>query len=379
MRSGIYSTRNQGTYFFIRAVVWILCGSATDFLGKVIYQLLSSVWTVSDDMAFSLITTLVLATLTYLSCIVPTMFCAESRKCLRSLMTWKLFFKLMIPSWIGLLVTSARYAAIILVSPSVVTITKTSVQVVTLTFINMCYRKNLQTKGQGLAIFAVLVGNAVVFVSSIFLGFDSSIGKTGVDYFGLVLAALSGYLGGIRNITEELLLQKDGITSKALLLVESAVSLLIASITGVALVEVLKPNISLYFYACTTPGVIPALCTFALTMYCKQLGKFQLMKFSNAVTTKIISLVFPFGTWAFSLLTFYCITEGKERHPVGDGWNWKWSPLRLLGFIIIVGSVWSFKSAEEARNMTKTTFRTTFQSFADVRRLLLHDSESSVN
>jgi len=237
-----------------------------------------------------------LATLTYVACIVPTMFCAEARKCICSLMTWKFFFKLMIPSWIGLLVTSSRYGAMILVSPSVVSITKTSVQVVTLTFINMCYRKKLQSKGQLLAIFAVLVGNAVVFLSSILVGFDSNIGKTGVDYFGLVLAALSGYLGGIKNITEELLLQKDGITSKALLLVESCASLLLASITGVALVKVLKPNLSLYLSSCTTPGVIPALCTFALTMYCKQLGKYQLMKFSSALTTKIISLVFPFGT-----------------------------------------------------------------------------------
>jgi len=267
----------------------------------------------------------------------------------------------------------------ILVSPSVVSITKTSVQVVTLTFINMCYRKKLQSKGQLLAIFAVLVGNAVVFLSSILVGFDSNIGKTGVDYFGLVLAALSGYLGGIKNITEELLLQKDGITSKALLLVESCASLLLASITGVALVKVLKPNLSLYLSSCTTPGVIPALCTFALTMYCKQLGKYQLMKFSSALTTKIISLVFPFGTWAFSLLTFYCITEGKKRHPIGDGWNCKWSPLRLLGFIIIVGSVWLFKSADEAKKITKGTFKSTILKFGDAQLLLLDDSESMVN
>jgi len=113
-------------------------------------------------------------------------------------------------------------------------------------------------------------------------------------------------------------------------------------------------------------------------MYFKQRGKFSLIKATSAITTKIISLVFPFGTWAFSLLTFYCITVGKKRHPVGDGWNWKWSPLRLLGFIIIVGSVWLFKAAGEARKITVRSFRT-FEKFADGRLLLLRESESGVN
>jgi len=379
MRSVIISTRNQGTYYFIKAVVWIFCGSATDFLCKVIYQLLSSVWTVSDDLAFSIITTLMLSTLAWLSSVLPTLLCPETRKCISSMMTWKFLFKLMIPSWLALLVTCTRYGAIILVAPSVVSITKTSFQVVTLTFINMCWRKNLQSKGQLLAIFAVLVGNAVVFVSSILVGFDSSIGKTGVNYVGLAIAAFSGYLGGLKNIAEELLLQKHGVTSKALILVESVVSLLLASIFGSALVKVLKPNLSLYFNSCTTPGVIPAICAFVLTMYCKQLGKYQVMKFSGAITVKIISLVFPFGTWALSLLTFYCITEGKKRYPGGDEWNWKWSPLRLLGFIIIVGSVWLFKAADDAKKIAKRTFRTTFETFTDARRLLLRDSESLVN
>merc|ERR1719233_1025199 len=116
------------------------------------------------------------------------------------------------------------------------------------------------------------------------------------------------------------------------------------------------------------------MCAFVLTMYVEQLGKFQVMKFSGAITVKIISLVFPFGTWALSLLTFYCITEGKNRYPGGDEWNWKWSPLRLLGFIIIVGSVWLFNSAEEARIITKRTFRS-FDKFANGKLPLLRDSE----
>jgi hypothetical protein len=38
----------------------------------------------------------------------------------------------------------------------------------------------------------VLLGNAVVFSSSILGGYDSSVGKMKDDYFGLVLSALSG-------------------------------------------------------------------------------------------------------------------------------------------------------------------------------------------
>jgi len=373
--SDIFSTRDQGQYYLIKPLLWILCGSATDFLGKVIYQLTEAAS--GANLEFSFITAFILAILTYVSCIVPTMLSAETRKSIRSIMTWKIFFKLMVPSWMSLLVTSSRYCAIILVSPSVVSITKTSVQVVTLTIISMCFRKNFLTRGQVLAILCVLMGNAVVFVSSILCGFDSSIGKTGDAYFGLILAALSGFLGGIRNITEEILLQNHGITSKGLILVETSVTLLTASITGATLVKVLKPNLYLYFNTWTTPGVIPVLCTFMCTMYLKQYGKYHIMKVSNAITAKIVSLVFPFGIWTLSLLTYHCITEGN-RHPVGQAWHSEFSALRLLGFIIIVGSVWLFQSAEEARKLTRLTFRSTY-NFSDARLLLFHDSESVVN
>jgi len=181
-------------------------------------------------------------------------------------------------------------------------------------------------------------------------------------------------IGACRNMLEEVLLQDDGMTENALLLIESTVSLLTAIIAGYVLVKVLDPNIKEYFRTYTTSkGVIPTLCIFALFMYGKDLGKLKLTKFSSAVTAKIVSLVFPFGTWTLSILFYYCVTEGKE-HPIGDGLNMPWSFLRLAGFITIVVSVWFFKFAAQARKFTKQTLRGSYDTY--LKLSLLDDAGS---
>jgi peptidoglycan biosynthesis protein MviN/MurJ (putative lipid II flippase) len=114
---------------------------------------------------------------------------------------------------------------------------------------------------------------------------------------------------------------------------------------------------------------------FVLTMYGKQLGKFKLTKLTSAITTKIVSLLFPFGTWTLTLLFYYCVTRGK-KHPVGDKWNLYWSFLRLLGFIIIVVSVWFFKPAAQVRMLTMRTFRGTCGTKREATVTLLCDTDT---
>jgi len=322
-------------------VILLLCGSATDFLSKVIYQLISAA-TVSDRKSeFSLTTAYVLAVLSFFSCAVPPIFYFETRECLRRLITRRFLLKVSAPSVFDLGVTGAKYAAIVFVSPSVVSIIKTSVQLITLAILNMFTQRKEHSRGQWIGILGVLMGNGLVFAASILTSESSSNTDKSDDFLGLTLSVFSGFFGAIRNMIEETLLQDDGMTNMSLLLVESVVSLIFALIVGVALMEITDHQMSSYWSKWTTAGVIPAVCMFVIFIYGRDFGKLKLMKYSSAIIAKIVSLVFPFGTWALSLLVYYSVTEGNE-HAIGDGWHNPWSFLRLAGFILIVVSVFFF-------------------------------------
>lgn len=338
-------------------VILLLSGSATDFLGKVTYQLITPVTSSSDKLMFNLISAYVLVALSFLACIGPPIFSPDARNSIRSLMTWKFLWKVVVPSVLDLLVTGARYAAIVYVSPSVVSIMKTSVQLVVLTFLRICCRKKVLTKGQLLAILGVLVGNVIACASTIIRGDISNsaasndAGQARNDtYMGLILLGLSGTLGAFRNTIEEILLQDDGLDANALLFLESVISFITSVIVGVMLMYVLDPPMTEYWNTWTTTGVIPTVSLFILFMYGKDLGKLLVTKFSEggAVHSKMLALVFPFGTWALSLMFYYCVTEGEE-HPIGGGWSNPWSFLRLTGFVLIIASVWFFKVAQQSK------------------------------
>jgi len=356
----------------------LLCGSATDFLSKLIYGLVSAVETPIDELTVTLITAYLLTTLSFMASWVPPIVYAETRKNIRSLMTWKFLLKIMIPSLLDLLVTGFRYGAIIFVAPSVVSIVKTSIQLIVLTVISMCWRKKLHKKGQLLAIVGVFLGNGCV-ASSVLVGYDYSEYERSDSYIGLILACSSGVLGAIRNIMEEILLQDYGMTDNALLLLESLISFLSAGIAGVVLLQVFDLKIREYLKTWNTTGVIPAVCMFVMFMYGRDLGKLKLTKFSNAVTAKIVALVFPFGTWTLTLLIYFCATD-RKGHPLGSAWHVPWSFVRLAGFVVIVISVWFFKFATQARKLTKETLRGSsfagsYQKFEDAQVYFLVEEQ----
>jgi len=372
VRSSRFFSSHQHTVNIRRGVLFLLvCGSATDFLSKVIYQLISSVEYSIDDLEMQRITGFLLTILCFIASAVLPMINTETRNNIWSFMTWKCLLKVMIPSVLDLLVTGARYQAIVLISPSIVSIGKTSIQLVTLTIISMCCRKKLSKKRQFLAILGVMVGNLWVSWSTLF-GKDSSKYDKKDRSIGLVLTASSGVLGAIRNTIEEILLQDDGMKDSTLLFLESMVSFFFAVIAGVLLVKVFDPNIRELFKAWTITGVIPSVCMFVLFMYGRDLGKLKLTKYSSAITAKIVALVFPFGTWTLMLLLYLCVTNGKNQR-FGSSWNVPWSFLRLAGYVTIIVSVWFFKFAAQARKLTKQTILGSDWTLSDDKISLINE------
>lgn len=354
-------------------LILLLSGSSTDFLIKVTNQLTSASAFGGDLWIKDFMTSWILLMLSFLACTIPPVFSSETRKGIQSLMTYKLFLKVLTPSILDLLVTGARFWAIAYVSPAVVSILKTSTQLIILTVIST-FRKKIHSKRQVLSIMGVIAGNLLVCLSQILRKNDFRGEETSDAPFGLILACVSGILGGVRNTMEEMLLQDEGLTDNALLLIESAVSLFSSVIAGLVILKILDPNLSEYRTMWRTAGVVPTVCVFVLFCYGRELGKLKLTKYSSAVTAKIVSLVFPFGTWALTLLIYFCVTEG-EYHPLGGPWNMPWSFLRLAGFILTVISVWFFKYAAKAKVMAHQLLQESYQILPDSLTSLEEDEQ----
>jgi len=358
-------------------IIILLSGSAKDFSTKVIYQLISAAITVNSSRSeFILITAYILEVLSYLACALPPMFSSEARECVKRFMTRRFLIKVTAPSFLDLIVKGARFAAIVFISPAVVAMIKISVQLVTVTLLSRFIRQKEYSKRKWIAILGVLVGNGLVFAVTILIKASSDNTENGDYWLGLVLAVFSGVVGGTRNIIEEVLLQDYGMTDSSLLLVESALSFFLAVIVGALLLMIVDPAISRYWKTWTSTGVIPTVFLFVIFSYGRDLGKLKLTKYSSAVTAKVIAVLFPFGTWALSLLIYYLVSEGKE-HPVGDRWYNPWSFLRLAGFILIVVSVYFFQSAAQVRYYNPLEVTKSFRVNDDVRGKFLVSSNGT--
>lgn len=306
-------------------------------MSKAIYQLVDLKFTPPDTLTkvdTDLSSAYVLATASFLACAVPPSLSKKERAETWSRLSWRFILKATSPSVLDIGVTGLKYASVVFLPPSVVAIVKNSVQVVGIALISVCRGKRL-TVGQALAIFVTIVGNGVVFCSSYLSSTKSTdgFGAKGA-LIGSAMVVTSGLLGAVRNVVEEVLLQDDGMTEGSLLLVESWISLACAVVLGLGLssADVLdalhEPQ---YWRAFLWPWTATFFVGFLVTSYGKDLGKLKVTKHGGAVLAKVLSLLFPFFTWACTLLAYY-ISRG---HSIGSGWSSPWSWMRLAGFFII--------------------------------------------
>merc|ERR1712226_1198468 len=89
-----------------------------------------------------------------------------------------------------------------------------------------------------------------------------------------------------------------------------------------------------------TAPVIVIFVFFLVSAYGKDAGKFKVVRYASSMVAKILALLFPFGTWLIQLCAYYFLPFTWPR--VGEDWENPQSDVRLLGFIIIVGSCIAF-------------------------------------
>lgn len=293
---------------------------------------------------------------------------AENWRVLRQRASPRMVALLLVPSALDVLITGAATIALSLAPPSLVSILKTSMQLLSIALIGRVVQKKRLRIDTVLALCAVAVGVGVVIVADLVWS-DEAIRSTSTlqQAAGISLALGAGFLGAWRNILEEYILKAASFPSSTLLMCESYWS--------VIAVAACAPLLATYINAATdsassavgadasgalattlaSPAALVFLVFFWLTAYVKDAGKFWLIKHASALRQKVVAICFPFGTWACGLLVFYAL-GGRNHHPsfIGTRWSTPSSGVKLIGFVIILAAnvaVLLFKSGHTCASL----------------------------
>ena len=278
---------------------------------------------------------------------------AANWRVLREQATPRLAALLLVPSALDVVITGAATVALSLAPPSLVSILKSSMQLLSIALIGRLVQRRRLGIDKLLALWAVAVGVGVVSVSDlIWNGDDARSTSTVQQAAGISLALWAGFLGAWRNILEEYILQEASFPSSALLMCESYWSAIAVAACAPLVAAYIDgathsgehgsdggPDASGALAATLSdPAALLFLLLFWLTAYVKDAGKFWLIKYASALRQKVVAIGFPFGTWACGLLVFY-VLGGRDHHPsIGTTWSAPSSGVKLVGFVIILAA-----------------------------------------
>ena len=300
-----------------------------------------------------------------------TSLCLENWRVLRQRASPRLVALLLVPSALDVLITGAATVALSLAPPSLVSILKTSMQLLGIALIGRVVQKKQLRLDTVLALCAVAVGVGVVIVADLVWRSETvRTTSTLQQAAGISLALGAGFLGAWRNILEEYILKDASFPSSTLLMCESywsaiavaACAPLLVALTGSgeadeagALEQTAEGNADGALAATlANPAAVVFLVCFWLTAYVKDAGKFWLIKHASALRQKVVAIGFPFGTWACGLLAFYGL-GGRHHHPfIGTRWSTPSSGVKLIGFVIILAANVAFLLFKSANHDDKT-------------------------
>ena len=276
---------------------------------------------------------------------------AANWRVLRERATPRLVVLLLVPSALDVLITGAATVALSLAPPSLVSMLKSSMQLLSIALIGRLVQRRRLGIGKLLALWAVAVGAGFVIVSDLIWNGDDARSTSSLQQAaGISLALGAGFLGAWRNILEEYILQGARFPSSALLMCESYLSAIAVAACAPVLAAHIDgatdsddgsggPDASGALAATlSNPAALVFLPLFWLTAYIKDAGKFWLIKHASALRQKVVAIGFPFGTWACGLLVFY-VLGGRDHHPsIGTAWSAPSSGVKLVGFVIILAA-----------------------------------------
>jgi len=320
---------------FFGGAVYVLCPGDTSLVGAP--RLLHQAW-----LSF-LMTAGTFATNALLCSAQP-----DNWHALKQQLTGKLAARLLVPSALDVLITGAATVSLSLAPPSLASMLKTSMQLLSIAVISRVVQGKSQSWQAIAALFMVAAGVGVVISADLFWrGVETKESTTMLEQaVGIVLALGAGHLGAWRNIIEEAILKDMGLPSSTLLMCESILSAIAMGLVAPVLLAVTRDDMGDSRKALTdtlaSPLAASCLALFWLTAYVKDAGKFWLLKHASPLRQKVVAIAFPFGTWAVGLLVFYGFGGDNFVPFLGARWSTPSSEVKLLGFVMILAANMAF-------------------------------------
>lgn len=321
------------------SVLNLAAGALVSFFGGVIFKFSPNI---TESGGASLLDDL---WITYVLTIGVFVFCAlgaslsrANRSALWHRATPRFLLLLLFPAAMDVVITGLSSLALAFADPSLVTMTKTTTQLLFLALATRLVLKKATSMAQWICLIAAAAGVSFCGLTTVFKA-STGVHHTAADQaLGLLLSCLAGLLGAARNLVEAALLGDASLPPSALLLAESALSSAVC--VPLTPLMLLNPRNSAALDTLTAVFVDQswAPCTFALYLICaygKDAGKFWLIKHSSLLRQKLLALTFPFGTWLFGISVYY---GGGWRllPPQGVEVEVPSSLVQLLGFVIIL-------------------------------------------
>jgi hypothetical protein len=173
----------------------------------------------------------------------------------------------------------------------------------------------------------------IVSVQDLFDDTDDDHDSFDQHLIGIILMFFAGFLGAIRNLFEEVLLQDCDLPSSFLVGVDSIISLIVVVVFGILIFtfDPLDANITAadidngLWFAMSNAFIMVCFIIFLICVFGKDVLQMEVVKLSSALTRKMIQQLYPFVTWILSLITYYI------NHKYGTGWHGYFTWLLLLG------------------------------------------------
>lgn len=320
----------------LHVLVMLLAGSLPDFLVKTICES----WGGADlnhDIGIAAVMTFV----TFLASAIPPSFQRETRGAWGE-MTLPLFRQLLTPALLDVVITSFRFISLIFLPPAAICGLVNSIQFVTVALLGRCRRSvgrldrrsTYLNQVQWWSLLITVVGSVfVIFSVALDIPRDhDELGGLSKQIHGVITVSITGILGGLRDILEEVVLKEANLSEGAMHMVESCFSgvlVLIISLVSMSLTD-FSGMIATGRDVVCLPTFWVCGAVYILSVSGRLMGRLKIIKRTSTIVAKILALAFPYGTWLASSVAFW-----SSHGRLGETQSTRNAVFRLVGFMCI--------------------------------------------
>lgn len=345
--------------FRISMLLMMISGASVHFFAKSIYMI------VGEDLAGRdsglkglennkwLVAILILGYL--LACALPPSLFQRNREAVRWAMNMGFSVQLIALSFLDLMSLSFYFVSLVFLPPTVVMLLQYSVQLVTLAFLGHA-RGRVLIRYQWVSLSICLFADVIVSYGDVISidTDDNVIGSASQQISGIFIIGVAGVMGAFQSSIEESILQEHAIPDSALLMIENWVSavMLILLMIPIGLVTDYDTLDDTVRQMLNEPAVLVCFVFFLCTAYGMQAGRFKVLKYSSAMVSTFISLIFPPLGWLISLIAYACTAHMQDT--IGEKWVNPGAWFRLAGYVVLIMSVFSFIKHRKRRAPPRT-------------------------